>query len=298
MILGGSAEMPQNVSEATLTRYLLAAARVPSHGNVIADFWGQPETGKMYPLDYLKGYDRLAAQLADKPDRAVAGHLAFLYPQSPAAQKALLFLARNANTNGNQNLAWTYLQKIRTRDLDSYDRIEFLLARAGMEMELGQEDAALKDYAVLMKERPERIPPEKQLKLALLGQQKRQWTWAQNILESLWERRATLEEPIRAEILFWLGEGAQSQGRMQEALTSYLRLAWSYPKQNIWAVTAMYRAGLIYEKRREFETAKRLYTTVLKQSDRKSQKEAAKTRIASVSEGMKKNSQTLPQPLF
>jgi hypothetical protein len=37
---------------------------------------------------------------------------------------------------------------------------------------------------------------------------------------------------------------------------------------------------------------------VLKQSDRKSQKEAAKTRIASVSEGLKKNTQTLPMPLF
>jgi tetratricopeptide (TPR) repeat protein len=298
MILGGSSEMPENVAEAILTRYLLAAAKVPSNGNVIADFWGQPEPENVYPLDYLKGYDRLAAQMTAKPDQTIAGHLAFLYPQSPAAQKALLFLARNANTNGNQNLAWTYLQKIRTRDLDPYDRIEFLLARAGMEMELGQEDAALKDYAVLMEERPERIPPEKQLKLALLGQQKRQWTWAQNILESLWERRATLEEPLRAEILFWLGEGAQSQGRMQEALTCYLRLAWSYPKQNIWAVTAMYRAGLIYEKRREFETAKRLYTTVLKQSDRKSQKEAARTRIASVNADMKKNTQTLPMPLF
>jgi len=298
MVLGGTPESPETVSEAILTRYLLAAAGVPSQGEVIADFWGQPDPEKVYPLDYLTGYGRLAAHMADKPDQTVAAHLAFLYPQAPAAQKALLFLARTANADGDHNLAWSYLQKIQTRDLDPYDRIEFLLARAGMEMELGHEDAALKDYTVLMEERPERIPPEKQLKLALLGQQKRQWSWAQNILESLWERRATLKEPIRAEILFWLGEGAQSQGQTQQALTYYLRLAWSYPEQNIWAVTAMYRAGLIYEKRREFETAKRLYTTVLKQSDRKSQKEAAKTRIASVSEGLKKNTQTLPMPLF
>ena len=298
MILGGRPNMPEKVSEAILTSYLLAAAMVPSNGGVIADFWGQPEPEAVYPLDYVLGYGKLTTTMATKPDHAVAVHLAFLYPHSPAAQKGLLFLARTANKAGNQKQAWSYLQKIQTKDLDASDRIEFLLARAGMEMELGYEDAALKDYAILMQERPERIPPEKQLKLALLGQQKRQWAWAQEILQSLWERRATLKEPVRAEILFWLGEGAQSQGRMQEALTYYLRLAWSYPEQNIWAVTAMYRAGLIYEKRRDFETAKRLYTTVLKQSDRKSQKEAAKTRIASVTADMKKNAQTLPLPLF
>ncbi|WP_462324994.1 tetratricopeptide repeat protein [Desulfoplanes sp.] len=298
MILGGHPSMPEKISEAILARYLLSAAKVAPDGGVVAEFWHQPEPTEEYPLDYLMGYGKLAGSMAAQPDHAAATHLAFLYPQAPAAQKGLLFLARKANRAGHQNLAWSYLQKIQTKDLDASDRIEFLLARAGMEMELGYEDAALKDYAILMEERPGRIPPEKQLKLALLGQQKRQWGWAQQILESLWQRRATLKEPIRAEILFWLGEGAQSRGRMQEALAYYLRLAWSYPEQNIWAVTAMYRAGLIYEKRRDFETAKRLYTTVLKQSDRKSQKEAARTRIASVSADMKKNKQTLPMPLF
>ncbi len=298
MILGGHAVMPEKVSEARLLRYLLAAALVPSDGGVMEDFWQQSQdvaaSSAAFPLDYLLEYNNLAATSGHR----YATQLAFLYPNSPAAQKGLLLLARRANQDGHHQLAWSYLQKIQTKDLDPSDRIEFLLARAGMEMELGHEDAALKDYALLMKEQPERIPLEKQLKLALLAQQKRQWAWAQDILESLWQRRATLTEPLRAEILFWLGEGAQSQGRMQEALTFYLRLAWSYPQQHIWAVTAMYRAGLIYEKRREFETAKRLYTTVLKQSDRKSQKEAAKTRIASVNAEIQRSQHNQPMPLF
>ncbi|MDD4650188.1 MAG: tetratricopeptide repeat protein, partial [Desulfoplanes sp.] len=191
-----------------------------------------------------------------------------------------------------------YLQKIQTKDLDQDDRVEFLLAKAGMEMELGYEDAALRDYGILMQENPGRVPLEKQLKLALLGQQKRQWTWAQGILEGLWDKRALVDEQIRAEILFWLGEGAQSQGKLGKALEYYLRLAWSYPGQNIWAVTAMYRAGLIYEKRGEFEAAKRLYSSVLKHSDRASQKKAAKARIASVSAGMEQKQTNVATPMF
>ncbi|GAU09277.1 tetratricopeptide repeat protein [Desulfoplanes formicivorans] len=297
-VLGGHPGRPQQIPQATLTAYLLAAAGLHHPGMVMADFWNTDNSTHPYPLDYLAQYQDLATAVATGPDRTVSVQLAFLYPQSPAAQKALLHLAKTANHKGHRALAWSYLKTIQTRHLDSEDRIEFLLARAGMEMELGYEDAALKDYTVLMQERPERIPPEKQLKLALLGQQKQQWTWAQTILESLWERRANLKEPVKAEILFWLGEGAQAQGKVDQALAYYLRLAWAYPKQNIWAVTALYRAGLIYEQQGNFETAKRLYTTVLKQSDRKSQKEAARTRIASVTEGMHKREHSLPLPLF
>lgn len=298
MILGGHPGMPGQISQATLTTYLLAAAGLEHPGAVMVDFWDAKPPSSAHPLDYLNAYQQLTAAVATRPDPTACVHLAFLYPQSPGAQKALLFLAKEANNKGHRHLAWSYLQKIQTRHLDSEDRIEFLLARAGMEMELGYEDAALKDYTQLMQERPQRIPPEKQLKLALLGQQKRKWAWSQQILQSLWERRAGLSEPLRAEILFWLGEGAQSQGKKQEALAYYLRLAWAYPKQNIWAVTALYRAGLMYEQQGQLATAKRLYTTVLKQSDRKSQKEAAKTRIAAVTANMPKHEQNQPIPLF
>ena len=299
MILGGHPSMPFDFQEAAMLTYLGRAAGINASHHILAPFWDTIDaTGQDYPLDYLRTYVSLAKKMETAPDLSSSLHLAFLFPNSPAAQKALLFLARKTNTDGNKKLAWTYLQKIQTKDLDQDDRIEFLLAKAGMEMELGYEDAALRDYGTLMQENPGRVPLQKQLKLALLGQQKRKWTWAQGILETLWDKRALVEEPIRAEILFWLGEGAQSQGKLEEALGYYLRLAWSYPKQNIWAVTAMYRAGLIYEKRGAFTTAKNLYSSVLKHSDRASQKKAAKARIASVSAGMKQKQAHEATPMF
>ncbi|MDD2219111.1 MAG: tetratricopeptide repeat protein, partial [Desulfoplanes sp.] len=253
MILGGQPELPEDVQEAAMLTYLGQAAGTDAYPDVLGFFWDTPATTQqIYPLDYLQTYVSLTRTMETAPNHVDSMHLAFLFPHSPAAQKALLFLARETNKNGNKKLAWAYLQKIQTKDLDQDDRVEFLLAKAGMEMELGYEDAALRDYGILMQENPGRVPLEKQLKLALLGQQKRQWTWAQGILEGLWDKRALVDEQIRAEILFWLGEGAQSQGKLGKALEYYLRLAWSYPGQNIWAVTAMYRAGLIYEKRGEF----------------------------------------------
>ena len=298
MILGGHSAMPSNFQTSALLTYLTRAVGMDTSRGVLAPFWDTALSDGQYPLDYLLEYVALAREMQKSPTHEASIDLAFLFPQSPAAQKGLLFLAGEAHGLGEKKQSWAYLQKIRTKDLDSNDRIDFLLARAGMEIELGYEDAALKDYATLLQETPERIPPEKQLKLALLGQQKRQWEWAQGILEGLWKKRALVDENIRAEILFWLGEGAQSQGKMKEALEYYLRLAWNYPRQNIWAVTAMYRAGLMYEKNGQFETARRLYTTVLKNSDRESQKKAAKARIASVSAGLEQQKSKEPLPLF
>ncbi len=299
LILGGHPDMPSDPQTAALITYLAQASGMKTSRGVLAPFWESTVSAEEYPLDYLMEYVSLAGAMQKKPTYEASIDLAFLFPQSPAAQKGFLFLAGEAHRDGTKKQSWAYLQKIRTKDLDSKDRIEFLLARAGMEMEFGYEDAALKDYAVLMQEDPDSILPEKQLKLALLGQQKHKWSWAQDILEGLWKKRALLDETIRAEILFWLGEGAQSQGKMQDALKYYLRLAWQYPGQNIWAVTAMYRAGLMYEKNGQFETARQLYASVLKNSDRESQKKAVKARIASVSAGLKaqKSSQE-PLPLF
>lgn len=71
-------------------------------------------------------------------------------------------------------------------------------------------------------------------------------------------------------------------GRKEKALKHYLELAWEFPEQNIWAVTAMYRASMIYERKGQFETAKRFLKTVIKRADRKAQKEAAQARLNAI----------------
>ena len=78
-----------------------------------------------------------------------------------------------------------------------------------------------------------------------------------------------------------------------EALETYLRLGWKYPKENMWAVTALYRAGLIYEQQGKSAAAKKLYQTVLENSGRESQKKAAKQRIKAIESKGQENSQSL-----
>jgi len=128
------------------------------------------------------------------------------------------------------------------------------------------------------------------LRMSLLFQQLRKYEVAREQLLSLWNKRGTLPSSLQAETLFWLGEGEQGLRNAEKALDYYLLLAWQYPQENIWALTAMYRASLIYEKRGKYETAKRLLTTVVKRADRKEQREAARARINAIDNKMGKSS--------
>ena len=248
-------------------------------------------------LDLVGNYARLARS-AGKGDIDAAAKLAFLFPETPGAVDGLMTLAGQAHKAGNPQRAWAYLNQIKQEDLNGTRRTDFLLARAGLEMELGREDEAFATYKLLMDTAPSRIPAERKLKLAAMAQQKGSWKWAQTILEDLNKNRSSLPRPLQAELLFWIGEGAQYQGDEARALDAYLHLGWEYMDQNIWAVTAMYRAGLIYENRGNYATAKKVFETVLKHSDRKSQKKAATDRIKSVEAKMRTSGQGGAKALF
>jgi len=149
-------------------------------------------------------------------------------------------------------------------------------------MDMGREEESLQTYQVLLSRDPQRLEPQRRLNLALMIQEKGRWSEAEEILSSMWEQREDFEKGIQAEILFWLGEGAQHQGRLEEALDNYLRLAWEFPEENIWAVTAMYRAGLIYEQREMYSVAARMFEKVIRNAGRESQKKAAEQRLDTV----------------
>lgn len=238
-------------------------------------------------LDLVGNYVRLVTRIGEG-DRHAAAKLAFLFPGTPGAVDSLMFLAREAHSAGDKDRAWAYLNRIRVEDLAGEQKTDYLLARAGLEMEIGREDDAFATYKAVMAADPSRVPAERKLKLAAMAQQKGAWKWAQSILEELDENRSALPRPLQAELLFWIGEGAQYQGDEAGALDAYLHLGWEYMDQNIWAVTAMYRAGLIYENQGRYATAKKVFETVLRHSDRKSQKKAATDRIRSVETKMRK----------
>ena len=284
--------LPYSVRLYPIAKDLLQAAGLGSTSTVTAPFWLETgeKTGEKhekdllaaYPLDRLLSYLCWKNQLEAQKSYVAAKDLAFLFPETPAGQSGFLFLARIAYKKGHKTLAWKYLQNIREEFLDSTKQLDLIEAKAGILMDLGQTQESLKTYTLLLSKAPKRLPAEKRLKLALLAQQSNKWELAENILTNLWQERKNLSPALQAEILFWLGEGSQYQGKTDQALDYYLQLAWQFPEENIWAITAMYRAGQIYEQKGMLPAAKNLYQMVLKNAERKSQKEAAKQRLTSI----------------
>ncbi len=275
---------------------LAAASGCVPHAAIQSAFWKQDVPSAFDPLAQ---YMKLKAQfLKEKKKKGAkkkeaALHLAYLFPQSTVAQQALFFLAQQAHTEKKPVLAWRYLQKIVLPALPEEMKIDYFLAKAGLEMQLGKEKEALAGYLNILAKKPQALPPVKKLRLALLAQQQNQWQVADKILHELWAQKAGLSEELQAELLFWIGEGQQYMGQTDKALETYLRLGWKYPKENMWAVTALYRAGLIYEQQGKTAAAKKLYTAVLKNSGRKSQKKAAEQRIKAIESRGQGGSQAL-----
>jgi len=239
-----------------------------------------------FPLDMLLNYAADHKRWTENKTPELARTVSLLFPGSELANQGLFFLARAAHEEGNAGLAWQYLKKIDPQSLSGRDREEYLLAKAGLEMERGHESESMQTYQTLLETAPQAIPEEKKLKLALLAQQQGDWGRAQSMLKDLWASRQKLEPSVQAEILFWMAEGAQKQGRQIQALRHYLRVFWEYPEEHIWAVTALYRAALIYEQRGNYRVARKMLSTVVDRADRKSQKEAARQRIKGIESRM------------
>ncbi|SDN27526.1 TolA-binding protein [Desulfonauticus submarinus] len=208
--------------------------------------------------------------------------LSFLYPLSPLGQKAHLYLAKYVYKKGEKELAWNYLQKIQPNLLTEQQKIELLKAKAGILMDLNKPEQALATYMNLLSLgvdiKNSSLPPLKILKLGLLAQRLGKLALAETIFTNLLTFKK-LPSSLKAEALFWLAETYQLQAKDKEAIEKYLELGYFYPKEHIWAITALYRAAQLSEKHKNFEMAKNLYNLVIKGADRKSQKQAAKQRL-------------------
>jgi TolA-binding protein len=60
------------------------------------------------------------------------------------------------------------------------------------------------------------------------------------------------EPHIRAEAPVWIAETYQRRGETAAALTAYRDLASRFPDQSGWALTALCRAGEIYEALQQY----------------------------------------------
>lgn len=283
----------QNAEDSNLLElscWVAAAAGYSALGRETLPFWSaiahddiELESASL-PLDQallLAGFD---AAFARAPSAVLARRVGYLFPLSTTGAAALVLLANEAGSAGAVQAAATYLGRLDPDKLSGPVRLDWLKAKGALEIELGLEREALATYSTLYREDRARLLPLQRLKLALLAQRMGNHGFAREILGELWSRKEALTEAEQAETLFWLAESAEAMGEDDEALHAYLRVAWGYPTQNIWAVTAMYRAALILENSGRGEAARGLLKIVIANSDRASQKEQAEQRLKQIEE--------------
>ncbi|MDD4953160.1 MAG: tetratricopeptide repeat protein [Desulfovibrionaceae bacterium] len=288
LILLGPEAGPVSGPDNPLVSCLCEAAGVNLAPGVTAPFWLQASKGNLHglarntrPLDRLLVLADWLDQWSQRPSQYLAKRASLLFRDTGFGDKCVLYLAQEALKERDFRLAKFYTDSLDPEALGPEMCAARLEVLARIELEKGNNDKALELYRQILAIAPD-APYMVRLQYALLLQQKGELAAGRGHLLLLWERRDDLPPAIQAEVLFWLGEGEQAMGDEGAALDHYLRLAWLYPKENIWALTAMYRSAMIYEKRGNFETAKRLLHTVIKQAERKEQREAAKARLSAI----------------
>ena len=288
--------LPETPSEAFTLYPVLAAlsgaAGMDVHPDTEAPFWTAAPQDQLqvlstvsYPLDRLLLLAYWQQRFADSPSVELAKRGAYLFDDTSFGIRSLIYLADDAVKAKQLQLGAFYLNRIDDTALPPELRMAWLDIKTRLELDAGSQGKALETYQDMVKT-DEPIPVMTRLRMALLYQQRREYEAAQKELLAMWDARATMTTALQAETLFWLGEGEQAMRNPDKALDYYLKLAWQYPQENIWALTAMYRASLIYEKRGKYETAKRLLGTVVRNAARKEQRVAAQARIDAIDKKM------------
>ena len=253
-----------------------------------APFWTEVSSGNLqrlsqrdWPLDKLLLLAYWQQQFSEKPADSLAKRGAFLFENTAFGTQCLLYLADSAVHAKDLQLGAYYLNRIPAQSLAPAEKMAWLNTKIRLELDAGRNKAALETFKA-MNDLGEPVPVMTRLRMALLFQQQREYEAARDQLLAMWKDKNAMTTTLQAETMFWLGEGEQAMHNTEKALDYYLRLAWQYPQENIWALTAMYRASLIYEKRGKYETARNLLQTVVKRADTTEQREAAKARIDAI----------------
>jgi hypothetical protein len=297
--------LPENQAEALnvhpILTALCSAGGYEANAADEAPFWISAPRDRIrslaqrWPLDKLLLLASWQDEFTQNPSADLARRSAYLFDDTAFGIESTLYLADQSVRANRLQLGAFYLNSLKADALPPSQRMQWYDVRLRLELESGREDAALETFRQ-MAAADGPVPVMTRLRMALLYQQKRDFETARDHLLTLWNTPG-LSTTLQAETLFWLGEGEQAMRNTEQALDYYLRLAWKYPQENIWALTAMYRASIIYEQRGKYDTAKRLLTTVVSRADRKEQREAAKARIDAIDKKMGK-AQATDTPVY
>ena len=275
---------------------LAQAGGAPSALPHEAPFWTAVDPARLTMLarmDYPLDPDLLLAywtqEWSEKPSPELARRVAFLFPEDNLGALCTLYLAQHAVADRQLNLAAYYLDTVRDSSVNATLEAKRYEVTAEWQMAEEDMDGALASYEKLVATGVD-ISDVTRLKIAFLLQRKGRLEEGRDQLLKLWQKKDEMDTAMQAEIMFYLGEGEQAMGNSDTALDYFLNLAWEYPQESMWALTAMYRAANIYESREQYEPARKLLKTVIKNAQTDKQKAAAEARLADIEARMGKPS--------
>ncbi len=275
------------VTNQTLAILAQAAGAAPALPHV-TPFWTKVDPALLknlaknkYPLDpdMLLAYWEQEWQASPSSD--LARRVAFLFPDESLGAECTIYLAEKAVNDRQLNLGAYYLSTLDDAKLDPDLYAKLLAVKADWQMAGEDMDGALATYEELVATGTP-ISDVTRLKIAFLLQRKGRLEEGRDQLLELWSKKDEMDTAMQAEILFYLGEGEQAMGQSDKALDYFLNLAWQYPQESMWALTAMYRAASIYEARGQYEPARKLLKTVIKNAQTDKQKAAAEARLSDI----------------
>lgn len=235
---------------------------------------------KDFPLDYLLRYAFLRAKTITKSisiDELKQG--AYLYREFNLGQRCILLLSQKYLKNRNYHLFNKYISFINPQSFDRELLLTYYKIVGDYYKDTNQIEQAINFYEKLFQIDPRYVSPTELIKIALLIQRNKNLDLAEKIFNYLWKNKDTLDRKLQAETLFWLAETQQLKDKLNLAIKNYLKVYFYYKDEYIWSITALYRAGLIYEQKGMLSTAKKIFNDVLKNAKRKSEKEAARARL-------------------
>ncbi len=245
---------------------------------------------RLWPLDPDVMFKVWEYEWEQQHTTETARRLAHLYPQTQLGMACILHLAKKALTDKQIDLAQYYLEKVHPGETNSTLTGEYYQIQADWYISTENVDGAYASYQCLI-DSGVPIDDTTRLKIAFLLQQRGDLYQGRKHLLALWEKKDEFPTSMQAEILYYLAEGDQASGQLDTALDSYLHLAWKYPQESMWALTAMYRAACIYESKEQYKPAASLLSTVVKNAATAKQREAAKAKLESIKAHMSKNTE-------
>ncbi len=148
-------------------------------------------------------------------------------------------------------------------NLPKEDRAPFLAKLARYYKLTGDKERAVELVRELFKKGGvERVDYDDLVSLALLAQEKGELDLAYKLINLALKKAKTKQQ--KAESLFWKASIEAQEGKGDDAIIDYLKIAYDFKGLEPWSSTALYKAAQLFEEKGEYRQALKLYQKVAK----------------------------------